>query len=164
MQRGSFLIILVAILLSGLGVALVSVSQQSAVKDQAVQTWHETLSTITRAEAPSAPADALPIIEFEYEAKGEKHQANQLLWGTGIFRDAYQKADGIDVVVADVKGNLTTRTFSAGQKLPVQYNPTNPSEAVLIVYTGSAKRQVRLFVIGVICVLGGLLAVGRTIS
>lgn len=114
--------------LIGLGVYLIVFSQRSKKKADASQAWPSTTGIISKSELKSSTSrnddgdetvTYYPAVTYDFTFEGHSYTGKKLSFGGVISKSNPASAQ------------KTLQSYPVGAQVPVYYNPTDPSEAVL---------------------------------
>mgnify|MGYP000962554826 FL=1 len=136
--------IAIFIVLNVIGILLLVRAQSVHSKANKASQWPSTSATILESELTEEPGRNavgninvayLLTVKYEYEAAGQTHIGNRVTFGTPAFNY--------------ITGSNLLEAYQPGKKIPVYYDPANPSDCVLAPKntTGMLSRVPGIFLI-----------------
>ena len=122
-----------------IGAVLYIVQLRQGLRADASKKWPRTSGTVTAAAVEKLPQHwwrYRAALQYSYRVGGKDYQSSRVFWGGNEGREKHMAS--------------VVKTYPAGGKVRVFYDPENPAEAVLdpIQHTGS--RQVALYALAMI--------------
>jgi len=122
---------IVAIALGGVGIAFISIAQQTGSLAQYSRTWTKTSGEITEARVETREGKNHPVVEYTYTAGEKQHKGTRLFLTEGPYANVEKAEDGIRVTHLNEHEKPVTTEYRKGADVPVFYNPHLTSESAV---------------------------------
>lgn len=146
-----FVSILIVVVLFGLGIALLYSTIRARLKANSALQWpvvkgvvtkSQILEEILRTATGTVNPTYSPIVNYEYQARGQKYTAERVIFGRPKFSF---------MVARDILDH-----FPEGTEVDVHYNPADPADAVLL---PKARQGMRSLIPGAFILISAILIV-----